>query len=139
VLHMLRGAMGSGRFWEGMREYYWRFRDGNASTADLEKVIEETAGADLGWFFRQWLYRAGSPMLAGGWRYDGAKVVIDLEQTQAGEAYRLPMEIGLADRVVQVEMTGKRQSFQIAADQEPASVVIDPNTWLLAEVHFQRR
>jgi hypothetical protein len=45
----------------------------------------------------------------------------------------------LADRVVKVEMTGKRQSFEMAAAQEPASVAIDPNMWLLAEVHFKRR
>ena len=37
VLHMLRGQIGTEKFWDGIREYYRRYRDGNASTADLGK------------------------------------------------------------------------------------------------------
>ena len=41
ALHMLRGQIGTEKFRAGIREYYRRFRDGNASTADLENVMEE--------------------------------------------------------------------------------------------------
>src|SRR6185503_10652625 len=61
VLHMLRGQVGTEKFWAGIRDYYRRYRDGNASTADFRRVMEENSGQDLGWFFEQWLYRAGSP------------------------------------------------------------------------------
>jgi aminopeptidase N len=147
ALHMLRGEIGTEKFWAGIREYYRRFRDGNASTADFEKVMEEISGADLRWFFRQWLYRAGSPVVEGTWHYDAAakKVEIELAQTEAGEPYRLPIEIGLvespgaAPTIAPIEMTGKQQKFAIAMEKEPASVGLDPHTWLLMDARFARK
>ena len=35
VLHMLRGVVGTDTFWTGIREYYRRYRDGNASTVRI--------------------------------------------------------------------------------------------------------
>src|ERR1700755_3214407 len=70
TLHVLRGVIGTEKFWTGIREYYRRYRDSNASTADFRKAMEEAAGADLGWFFEQWMYRAGSPAVEGGWKYN---------------------------------------------------------------------
>jgi aminopeptidase N len=106
--------------------------------------MEEVSGADLGWFFEQWLYRAGSPAVEGGWKYNAAtkKIEVELTQTQAGEAFRLPLEVavrGAQARIEKIEMTGKRQSFEIAADQEPASVELDPNTWMLMDAKFAKR
>jgi aminopeptidase N len=150
ALHMLRGQIGTAKFWEGIREYYRRYRDANASTDEFRKVMEEVAGADLGWFFRQWLYRAGSPVLEGGWHYDpeAKKIAIDLRQLQAGDPYRLPLEVGVAIRgeapkIERIEMTAPRQRFEIPAAAEPSSVELDPNTWLLLETKgpdaFSRR
>jgi aminopeptidase N len=144
VLHMLRGQIGTDKFWAGIREYYRRYRDGNASTQEFRRVMEEVSGADLGWFFQQWLYRAGSPVVEGGWRYDAAtkKIEVDLTQTQPGEAFRLPIEVAVKSpqvRVEKIEMTGKRQKFEIAADQEPSSVELDPNTWMLMDAKFAKR
>ena len=72
TLHMLRGVIGNATFWAGIREYYRRYRDANAGTEDLRRVMEETSGADLAWFFQQWLHRPGSPAVSGGWTYDAA-------------------------------------------------------------------
>jgi aminopeptidase N len=140
-LHMLRGQIGTDRFWAGIREYYRRYRDSNASTADFRKVMEEAAGSDLGWFFQQWLYRPGSPVVEGGWKYDAAtkKIVVDLTQTQAGDPYRLPLEVGVAGRIEKVEMTRKEQRFELTADREPSSVELDPNTWILMDAKFSKR
>jgi aminopeptidase N len=147
VLHMLRGYLGTPAFWQGIREYYRRFRDSNASTADLRKVMEDVSGKDLGWFFDQWLYRAGSPVLEGGWRYDAAakKIEIDLAEVQPGEVYRLPLEVavkgagGVPAAIAKIEMTAARQHFEIPAEREPAAVELDPNTWVLMDAHFTKR
>jgi aminopeptidase N len=137
-LHMLRGQIGTDKFWAGIREYYRRFRDSNASTADFQAVMEEVSGVDLGWFFRQWLYRPGSPVVEGSWRYDAAsgKVEIELTQTQPGDPYRLPLEVAIADKIEKVEFTQKRQTFQLPAPKAPSSVILDPNTWLLIDSRF---
>jgi aminopeptidase N len=141
ALHMLRGQIGTERFWTGIREYYRRFRDRNASTDDLRKVMEEAAGTDLEWFFTQWLRRAGSPVLDGWWHYNAAikKVEISLGQTQPGEAYRLPMEVSVGAKIERIELTARQQKFELSAAEEPAAVTLDPNTWLLMDAHFVKR
>ena len=58
---MLRSVVGREMFRDGMREYYRRYRDSNASTADLQRVMEDVSGQKLEWFFAQWLRRSGSP------------------------------------------------------------------------------
>jgi aminopeptidase N len=140
-LHMLRGQIGTDHFWAGIREYYRRYRDSNATTADFRKVMEEASGSDLAWFFQQWLYRPGSPVVEGGWKYNSAtrKVEVELTQTQPGDAYRLPLEIGIAGTVSKVEMTAKQQKFELTADREPASVQLDPDTWVLMDAKFTKK
>ncbi len=137
-LHMLRGQLGTEKFWAGIREYYRRFRDSNASTADFEKVMEEISGQNLDWFFKQWVYRPGSPALQGGWRYNSGKIEVDLTQTQPGDPYRLPLELSLGDSIAKIEMTAKHQTFELPATREPASVMLDPNIWILADVKFEK-
>ena len=146
TLHMLRGVIGTDRFWVGIREYYKRYRDGNASSEDLRRVMEETSGVELGWFFQQWLMRPGSPVVEGAWEYDAAAKMlrITLAQTQAGAAYRLPLEIGVtvaasAATVQRVEMLTKSQRFEIASETAPAAVELDPNVWVLMDAKFGRR
>jgi aminopeptidase N len=150
VLHMLRGTIGTDTFWAGIRDYYRLYRDGNASTADLRRVMEDTSHQDLGWFFDQWLRRPTSPSFEGGWRYDAAKrqIEVELNQTQDGEAYRMPVEFGITvegspqptTRIERVEMTAKRNTFTIASDKEPSALIFDPDTWLLMDrVVFVKR
>jgi aminopeptidase N len=142
VLHMLRGEIGTEKFWAGIREYYRRFRDSNASTADFEKVMEEVSGADLRWFFQQWLYRAGSPVVEAAWRYNPRtkKVEIDVTQKQPGEPYRLPMEVAAGDgKPARIEITAKQQHFEIDAEKEPGPVELDPGTWVLMDARVEKR
>jgi len=147
TLHVLRGQIGTGKFWAGIREYYRRYRDSNASTADFRKVMEEVSGSDLGWFFQQWVFRAGSPVVVGGWKYNPAsrRIEIDLTQQQGGGPYRLPIEVGVSakgavrPRIEKIEMTQNQQRFELASEQEPASVELDPNTWMLMDAKFAKR
>jgi aminopeptidase N len=140
TLHMLRGQLGTEVFWQGIRAYYQRYRDSNASTADFERVMEETSGQDLKWFFQQWLYRAGSPQVEGTWRYDATakKVQIDLTQNEPGDAYRLPIEIAIDGKIEKLQFDRKTQHFEISADKEPAAIEADPNVWLLTDAKLTR-
>ena len=147
ILHMLRWEIGTENFSAGLREYYRRYRDSTATTADLIQVMEEISGKELDWFFDQWLHRTPSPALVGSWDFDAStgQVVIELEQINPGDAYILDLEIGILQagstvpRIEVIRMTEKGQSFQLAVGGEPASVELDPNTWALIRATFQRR
>jgi aminopeptidase N len=141
VLHMLRAEIGTEPFWQGIREYYRRYQDGNASTADLRAVMEQVSARPLDWFFAQWLTRPGVPRIEGTWRYDAARKMVDVTvtQSQAADPYRLTVEIGVTDtagappRVTRVELTGRQATTSLPADAAPVAVSLDPGTWLLMD------
>ena len=147
TLHMLRGIVGTDTFWRGIREYYRRFFNGNASTDDFRQVMEEVSGQELAWFFNQWLTRSGSPVVAGAWQYDRAKkqVELTLTQSQPGDPFRVPLEIGIGLpgvpdlRIERVNLTGQHATFRFDADQEPTEIVLDPNLWVLLVTKLVKR
>jgi aminopeptidase N len=140
VLHMLRGLMGTEKFWQGVREYYRRYRNINVSTEDFRQVMQQASGVELQWFFDQWLKRPGLPKLAGAWSYNASakRVELALQQVQAGPPYRLPLDIGLVTAdgqvtVERVELATADGHWTINSEKEPASLAIDPHTWTLLE------
>jgi aminopeptidase N len=148
VLHMLRHEIGTENFWSAIREYYRRYRDTNASTADVRGVFEQVSGKPLDAFFTQWLTRPGVPRLEGSWRYDAARkqVEVTLSQAQAGDPYRVNVDVGIvtasgpAAKVTTIAMTGRRATMVVGAAEEPVSVSLDPSTWLLFDAgSFARR
>lgn len=46
TLHMLRRMIGTENFWRGIREYYRRYRNENASTDEFREVMEAVSGVD---------------------------------------------------------------------------------------------
>jgi len=147
TLHMLRDLIGVEPFWRGIRLYYQRYMNGVASTADFRRSMEDASGQDLGWFFAQWLTRAGVPQVSGGWRYDSAakEIVMTVRQTQAGDPYRFALGVGVsagsnaAPVIRQVQVVGRESTLRIPVDAEPVAVVLDPGTWLLADLgSFQK-
>ena len=141
VLHMLRNEVGTENFWTAIREYYRRYRNANASTADLRAVFEQVSGKPLDWFFAQWLNRPGVPKIEGSWRYDAVKksVEVTLTQLQADAPFRLKLDVGVVPkagdvpRVQTVEFSGRQGTYSFPADIVPDAVVLDPNTTLLME------
>ena len=49
------------------------------------------------------------------------------------------MEVAVGTKLEKIEMTQRTQRFEIAADQEPQSVRLDLNTWILMEAKFAKQ
>src|SRR5262245_53249650 len=142
VLHMLRGELGDEVFFGGIRRYFRRHVNGNARTPDLQRAMEEEAGRDLGWFFQQWVYRPGYPVLALSHTWDAAanEAVVTVEQVQKAEwpTFRFALELAFAvgDREVlqRVQIAGRRETVRVRLPAAPTAIRPDPNGWLLHEV-----
>lgn len=135
VLHMLRSAVGEDAFWRGLRAYYLEHRHRNATTADFRRAMEGASGLNLEAFFSQWLTRPGLPKLAGTWRYDVVRkeVIVDLQQTQAGEVFQLPLTLALGERLETVQLSQKQQHFRFPAQAAPTFIELDPRSVALID------
>ena len=146
VLHMLRQQMGDDRFWAGIRDYYARFRNANASTTDFRLAMERASGQDLAPFFQQWLYRGGVPRIDGTWQWDATsrQLVVLLTQSQPGEPFQLPLDIGISlgggrSRVEHAELRAQSGRFVFAMEQDPQGVELDPNVRVLFDGRLTRQ
>ncbi len=143
VLHMLRHKVGLETFWTGLRAYYDRYRNQNASTRDFRRVMEDVSGRDLKAFFDQWTRRAGHPVIEGTWRYDASanECVVTLRQTQNEAPFRVPVDVAVdTDRngTMTVKMRDRETQTRLACPQAPSSVTLDPTTRLLGELSMER-
>jgi aminopeptidase N len=165
VLHNLRGVVGTQTFWEGIRAYYAKYRDGTATTAGFRREMEEACraagdrcsadGRDLAWLFTELLNRGGALQVAGTWTYDAAakQVQVTLEQTQTTGLYRMPIEVRVATTAPAgraggapqtsrtshtVQLAGQRQTFSLPSDAEPVNVELDPEAWVFMRATFAR-
>jgi len=140
VLHMLRGEVGEEAFWKGIRAYYEEFRDRNALTADFERSMEEASGKELGWFFEQWIFEAGHPVLDGAWQYADGTLTVELRQAQPGRrAFVFSLDIGInaaGDEPLLMEtmrVDERSEVFTFPLESKPESLLLDPRTRLLMD------
>jgi aminopeptidase N len=139
TLRMLHHLVGSEMFWTGIRDYYQQYRESNASTADFRRLMEEESGLDLGWFFEQWLYQGGLPVVEGTWSYDPADSTVRLQLAQVqqdGYRFRLPITVRMyaddgTSTDTRIDLPAEGGHFSLAVEGEPADLALDPDTWML--------
>ena len=139
VLHMLRGVLGTKIFWKGIKNYYLKYKDLNASTADFKKVMEEVSGINLTTFFNQWLYQPGVLKLEAEWYYDKSEteLVLFLKQVQDGKVLiEMPIEIGVnyeenKQKIQKIQLSGASSKHRIKLENEPTNISLDPNLLVL--------
>jgi aminopeptidase N len=134
VLHMLRGIMGDRAFFAAVRDYYSAYRDRNASTGELRVIFERHAGQPLDWFFRQWIFERGHPVFAVAWTWRDGKTFVEVTQTQTGTVFRVPLVLQVGAHRQNVVIDERVERFEIASEERPAEVVLDPDEWVLKEV-----
>ncbi len=148
ILHMLRGFVGTDVFWKGIRSYYKKYKDSNATTEDFKREMEEASGLVLEDFFQQWLYRPGILKYDGSWEYDSKKkeVKIRIDQVQTdGSLFKMPLEVGIyglesqKPEIKRVLVNEKSNTFIFPVDFEPEKLVLDPNFWVLMEASFTKK
>lgn len=147
TLHMLRGVVGTENFWKGIRIYYKKYRDSNATVNDFREVMEEVSGKDLSRFFDQWLFKPGTLKYKGNWRFDANKkqIKINLNQVQTDVSiFKMPMEIAVyypgqdKPQIETVQANAISNEFLLNVSAEPEKVTLDPNMWILMDADFKK-
>lgn len=146
VLHMFRFIVGDKTFWKILKKYAKDYAYATATTEDFQDLSEQVSGADLDWFFDQWIYQAGYPVYEFGWGYSDrqqkAKVVIN--QTQEDSfLFEMPIELRFVlptrtiTKIVWVRV--ENNSFEFTLPERPSQVLFDPEGWILCKVQEFRK
>jgi aminopeptidase N len=147
-LHMLRRLLGEEGWWEVVNLFLKKHRDSVVETVDFARCIEEITGDNYDWFFDQWFYKPGFPVLECSCEYQEKEktVVFHLKQTQDAEKdsvpFRFPLVIRLVDdnggaRDVAVQVEEAEHHFYIPAEQEPDMVLADPDDTILKRMRWK--
>lgn len=133
VMNMLRRKVGDDVFFEGMRTYYKRFRDGNALTDDLKSVMEEVSDQELDLFFDQWVYGQGHLVLSISYQYKAARSELEIEIVQQqDDPFAFDIEFLVDDELEVISITETKTTITVSVESEP-EVQVDPYVWLLYE------
>ncbi len=135
TLHMLRRRIGDERFTAMLAQLYRDYKGKRASWADVQRVTQTAAGADIASFFDQWIARPGAPALEARVTSvvpRGAAYAIagTLAQTQPGPAYRVDVPVvvetdgGFATFVV--PLGAARAEIDLVLRERPLALHVDP-------------
>jgi len=143
VLHMLRGYMGDELFFNGIRKYYELYKYKTAMTKDFQSVMENIKGENLDWFFEQWLYKPGFPIISyeEKWNYsegsDGS-LSVKISQIQKNEwpIFIIPTEICWGkENCKPIRINKRMQSYEFDFESKPQKVgILDPKGWILKDI-----
>jgi len=96
ILHMLRSYLGEDVFFKALNQYLHQYAFSTVEIHQLRKVFEEVSGQDLNWFFNQWCFAPGHPILKVEDTYQNGTLTLKVQQQQhlaTTPLYKLPLEI----------------------------------------------
>ena len=139
ILNMLRNYLGADAFYKGLNIYLKTNAFKNGEAQQLRLAEEEASGIDLNWFFNQWYYGAGHPILDISYKWDEASKTeaVYLTQKQDGHIFKLPMAIdiysgGKKERR-KVWVNDKNDTLNFRVDVKPDLVNVDGDKILLVQ------
>lgn len=96
ILHMLRDYLGDDAFFAGISDYLKTNAFGTGEVHQLRLSLEKVCGKDLNWFFNQWFFGNGNPIIKVQNEYQAGKnaVRVTIHQTQDKNIlFEFPLEI----------------------------------------------
>ncbi len=145
VLHMLRYYVGDEAFWAGLRHYLEENTYRAVEAHDLRLAFEAVTGQDLNWFFNQWFFDQGHPVLDIEYGFDEStsEALVTVTQTQdadiAPPIFILPVAIdvyeagGQAPTRHEVRVDQREQTFRFPVEKEPELILFDAERITLCE------
>jgi len=139
VLNMLDGILGESRFEQLIHGYVKECTGIGGSTGVFRKTAEQVYGADLGWFFGEWIDTIGVPEFQVDYvmykTLSGFRVSGTIKQDR--DLFQMPIEIavfsGSEEKKIAVDLKGKSTAFDLNILKMPDRVVMDPDHRVLRD------
>ena len=131
IMDMLRTYLGDDVFFAGLQKYLKDNALGNGEAHQMRLAFEAVSGQDLNWFYNQWYFAPGHPVVTIDYAWDAAKKMqsVTVKQTQDGQPFQLPFTIdyyvGGKVQHQAVTMTEATQTFSMPLAAKPELVNVD--------------
>ncbi len=139
ILHMLRNYVGDSAFFKALNVFLEKHKFGTAEAHQLRLAFENVTGKDMNWFWNQWYFGSGHPVLKIDYQYndDAGNVKVIVEQTQEGNIFRLPISVDIyhGEKKIrhQAWLRHSVDTLVFAYTEKPDLVNVDGDKILLAE------
>ncbi len=145
TLHMLRKYVGEDAFWTALNIYLTENAYQSVEAHNLRLVFERVTGEDLNWFWNQWYFASGHPILDISYDYDEtaktASVTVTQKQDGPGvpKIFQIPVTVDIYTASGQVRhekvwMKDRTQTFTFEnVAQKPALINFDADKALVSE------
>ncbi len=136
TLRYLNNLIGDAAFNKAMNLYLTKNALHSAEAHNWRMAVEEATGQDWNWFFNQWYYHAGHPVVKLVYRYNDTtqKLTVAVSQSMAESQsdtaflYQLPLKAALIygnnKTIIDWNITKKRDTFTYAYKNSERPVII---------------
>lgn len=139
ILNMLRNCVGNDAFYASLNKYLTDNKFKNGEAQQLRLAFEGVTGKDLNWFWNEWYYGEGHPVLDINYVYDDAahKVSVIVQQQQTEQVFKMPVYVdiynGSNKTRKQVWIQNAVDTFTFDYTTKPDLVNFDGDKTLLCE------
>ncbi|MBD3412802.1 MAG: aminopeptidase [Candidatus Aminicenantes bacterium] len=148
VLHMLRFMLRDEAFFRIFKQFLHTYAFQPVDTHDFTKTVKQVTGKNMDWFFEQWLYKPGHPVLdiSSVWDEKENNLTLKIRQTQDTSLgipiYKTPVLIKLRteqeESIQQIWLVQEEETFHFSLDSRPLLVRFDEGNYLLKEWEFSK-
>ena len=138
VHQMLRNYVGEDAYFKSLNNYLTTNKFKAGESGQMRLAFEEVTGKDMNWFWNQWFYGSGHPIVKIDYAYDDAagKASVIIEQTQkTDKVFRLPIAIdvytGAVKKRYNLWVENKIDTFTFNYSQHPSLINVDADKVML--------
>lgn len=148
ILHMIRNELNNDSlFFASFRKFQDEYADSVANAEDYSAILEELSGESFKWFFDQWYYGAGYPVLNLSWDQRGDSLSLEtIQSSSAGndDLFRFHTEILLrfddgSDSTLRIRIDKKEQKFFLKMDKIISYLQTDPEHKVLMMANYLQK
>ncbi|MGB9746670.1 MAG: M1 family aminopeptidase [Bacteroidales bacterium] len=142
ILHMLRMETANDSvFFKALRDYLRRFKYSVASVNDFINTFQQVTGKDWQYFFEQWYYGSGYPVVQIEWQQIGNHLLLNIQQHGSSSKtpvfrFSLPLTFYYpgGDSTVTIRIDQAEQSLAINFPHRITGIAADTGSDVLAKV-----
>ena len=138
ILHNLRNFLGDKAFFAGLKKYLETNKFGTGEAHQLRLALEEVSGKDLNWFFNQYYFSNGHPILDIEYDYDATKKLALVTINQGDKLFNFPVKIDVyvngKPETFDVWVSEKSKTFAFKADSKPNLIDFDVDKTVITQI-----